>query len=654
MEQDIRLMKQLNINAVRTSHYPDDPYWYELCNQYGLYMVAEANLESHGMGFKETTLAKEPSYLKAHLERNQRHVQRNFNYPCILLWSMGNECGNGSNFEACYEWIKHEDPSRFVHFEQAYDTGSTTDVYCPMYPVYSRCIAYCEDSTKQKPFIMCEYAHAMGNALGDFGIYWSLIRKYPKFQGGFIWDWADESPRWKRSDGKWFYAYDGDFDDYPTGDNNFSGNGLVSPDRIPNPHSNEIRYFYQNIWTTVGETEGEVCVYNENFFRDLSAYALQWELLKNGAPVRSGVVADIDCAPRQTTTVRIDWGHTDESGEWLLNVRYVLKDREGLLAPSHVVAHDQIVLKSYKAPALVLTNVAPKYVQPVFPTVNDLNLVNLIVKGENFLIRFNKTTGFMERYAVGGVDFIKQGTAFVPNFWRAPTDNDYGAKLQQKYAAWKNPDIRLKSLTHGRQDSMVVVTAVYDLRSVSARLTLTYTINNQGAVKVCQKMEASKGKRVSEMFRFGMQLTMPKSFDTLIYYGRGPGENYSNRNHGTPLGIYRQTVREQFYPYIRPQETGTKTDLRWWQLTQADGCGLKFVADSSFSASALHYAMETLDDGPYKRQSHSCNLEEDDLTHVLIDKVQMGLACIDSWSAVPEPQFRLPYKDYTLICLYAG
>lgn len=647
MEQDIRLMKQLNVNAVRTCHYPNDPYWYELCDKYGLYMVAEANLESHGMGFKETTLAKEPSYLKAHLERNQRHVQRNFNHPCILLWSMGNECGNGSNFEACYQWIKKEDPSRFIHFEQAYDTGSTTDVYCPMYPVYSRCIAYCEDDTKQKPFIMCEYAHAMGNALGDFNIYWQLIRKYPKFQGGFIWDWVDESPRWKREDGKWFYAYDGDFDDYATGDNNFSGNGLVNPDRMPNPHSNEIRYFYQNIWTKAGDLQkGEILVHNENFFRDLSAYTLQWKLCKNGVPMRSGTIEHLDCAPQQTAALKIDWGQIDDSGEWLLNVRYVLKNREGVLAPQHVVAYDQMVLRPYEAPSMELENVTPNYVKPVQPEVNDRNLVHLIVTGQDFLIRFNKTTGFMERYVVDGTDFIQQGAALTPNFWRAPTDNDYGAKLQQKYAAWKNPDMRLKALTHEMREGMAVVSASYDIRNVSARLLLTYTINNQGVVKVSQKLEASKEARVSEMFRFGMQLPMPQDFEYLTYYGRGPIENYSNRNHGTPIGLYRQTVSEQFFPYIRPQETGTKTDLRWWQLTKAGGRGLKFVAEAPFSASALHYAIETLDDGPYKRQSHSCNLEEDDVTNVLIDKVQMGLACIDSWSAVPEPQFRIPYGDY--------
>ena len=647
MLQDIQLMKKFNVNAVRTCHYPDDPYWYELCDRYGLYIVAEANLESHGMGFKEKSLAKDPAYKKAHLERNQRNVQCNFNHPSIILWSMGNECGDGSNFEACYDWIKQEDPSRFVHFEQAYDTGSNTDVYCPMYPTYSRCIKYCEDDNKQKPFIMCEYAHAMGNTLGDFNIYWDLIRKYPKFQGGFIWDWVDQSPRWTGRNGEMIYGYDGDFDDYKTKDDNYMVNGLFGPDRVPNPHSYEVRYFYQNIWTTPGDlSKGEIKIYNENFFRDLSAYVMEWETLKDGKVMCSGTVERIDCQPQQTTTMTLDWGGTDGEGEWLLNVRYLQREREGVIPARHVVAKAQIELRPYQAPDMVLKNESVRYIPDVVPQVNDRNLAHLIITGENFRVRFNKMTGYMERYAVDRTEFIRKGGALTPNFWRAPTDNDYGAKLQHKYAAWKNPDLRLTSLKHETKEGQVVVSAEYDMRSVSAKLYLTYTINNRGAVKVNQKMVADKGKKASDMFRFGMQLVMPKDFEYVSYYGRGPVENYSNRNHSTDLGIYHQTVDEQFYPYIRPQETGTKTDIRWWKVLDVKGTGLQFVADAPFSASSLHYTIESLDEGPVKKQGHSQEVEKADLTNDLIDKAQMGLACIDSWGAMPEPEFRLPYEDY--------
>lgn len=647
MIQDIQLMKMFNINAVRTCHYPDDSFWYELCDKYGLYVVAEANLESHGMGFKETSLARVDSYRKAHLERNQRNVQRNFNHPSIIFWSLGNECGDGPNFEACYQWVRAEDPSRFVHFEQAYDTGSNTDVYCPMYPVYSKCISYCEDESKQKPMIMCEYAHAMGNALGDFKIYWDLIRKYPKFQGGFIWDLIDQSPHWTGKSGKMIYGYDGDFDTIKTSDDNYSDNGLLNPDRIPNPHVYEVGYFYQNIWTTPGDlSKGEINIYNENFFRDLSAYYMEWEVLNNGRVIRSGRIEKLNVAPLQTVSLILKLGETDENGEWLLNVRYRQKDREGLIPVGHIVAKDQLVLHPYKTPEMKLKNVTENYIPVITPQVNDTNIRHWIVKGENFLIRFKRSTGYMDKYIVNGLDMIKDGAALTPNFWRAPTDNDYGAKLQLKYNAWKNPDIKLISLKNNIVDNQAVISAEYEMKQVSAKLYITYTINNQGAVQVNQKMITDKAANVSNMFRFGMQLVMPRSFENISYYGRGPMENYSNRNHCTDLGIYNQTVDEQFSPYIRPQENGTKTDIRWWRQLNISGNGLQFVADAPFSASALHYTIESLDEGLEKQQGHSEEVEKADLTNVLIDKAQMGLACIDSWSALPEPEFMLPYGDY--------
>lgn len=645
MLQDIQLMKKFNINAVRTSHYPNDTYWYDLCDRYGLYVIAEANLESHGMGFKETTLAKEASFKLAHLERNQRNVQRNYNHPSIILWSLGNECGNGSNFEACYDWIKKNDSSRFIHFEQAYDTGSTTDIYCPMYPTFSRCINYCENASKSKPFIMCEYAHAMGNALGDFNIYWELIRKYPKFQGGFIWDWVDQAPRWKGINGQMIYAYDGDFDSYETGDANYSCNGLMGPDRIPNPHAYEIRFFYQNIWAKVGDlSKGEIKVYNENFFRDLSSYILQWELSRNGKVMRTGMMENLNCPPQEEISLFLDLGDRDSTGEWALNIRFLQKNHDGLIPAGYVVAKNQILLNSYKYVDLDKELKLASGYEGL--KINDKNLVNLIITGQDLLLSFNKKTGFLERYSVSGTDFIKRGSALKPNFWRAPTDNDYGAQLQKKYAAWKNPDMSLVSLTNQIKDNLAYVKAEYDLKGVSAKLYLTYVINTEGMVKVNQKMVTKQGARVSELFRFGMQLPMPYEFEYLSYYGRGPHENYSNRNFGAEVGLYCQSVKEQFYPYIRTQENGTKTDIRWWQLTNIEGKGLRILSDSLFSASSLHYTMESLDGGPDKRRLHSFEVEESDVTNVLIDKVQMGQTCIDSWSAVPEAKFRLPYKDY--------
>ena len=646
MLQDIQIMKKFNINAVRTCHYPDDSYWYELCDKYGIYMVAEANIESHGMGYGEKTLAKNKKYAKAHLERNMRNVQRNFNHPSIIFWSLGNEAGYGPNFEAAYDWVKAEDNSRAVQYERAGFSGKT-DIFCPMYYRYKPCEEYSKDDSKQKPLIQCEYAHAMGNSQGGFKEYWDLIRKYPKYQGGFIWDFVDQSCRWTGKDGKMIYAYGGDFNRFDASDNNFCDNGLISPDRVPNPHMYEVGYFYQNIWTTPGDIgKGEIKIYNENFFRDLSAYRMEWEVMKDGKPVRTGIVDKLNVAPGQSVTMKLDLGNIDDCGEWLLNVKYIQKMSENLVPAGHVVAKNQIVLKEYELSDLAFSNIEKSNMKIVVPMANDENSNCLEIVGEAFNIQFDKKNGFMDSYTVNGVQMIKEGGQLTPNFWRAPTDNDYGAGLQNKYSVWKNPELKLLSMRHEQKDNMIVVCTEYEIRSVHAKLYLTYTINNEGAVKVNQRMAAAQDVAVPDMFRFGMQMVMPESFEKISYYGRGPIENYIDRKHSTDLGIYNQTVTEQFYAYIRPQENGTKTDIRWWKLFNDEGKGLQFVAAEPFSASALHYTIESLDDGAQKDQRHSNEVSPSDLTNFLIDKVQQGLACENSWGAIPRPEYRVPYANY--------
>ena len=646
MLQDIQIMKQFNLNAVRTCHYPDDNLWYDLCDQYGIYVVAEANIESHGMGYGEKTLAKNPSYKKAHLERNQRNVQRGFNHPSIIFWSLGNEAGDGPNFEQCYQWIKAEDPSRACQYEQARQKDHT-DIFCPMYYGYEGMEKYGQRTDATKPLIQCEYAHAMGNSQGGFKEYWDLIRKYPNLQGGFIWDFVDQSCRWKGKDGVMIYAYGGDFNRFDASDNNFCDNGLISPDRVPNPHMYEVGYFYQNIWTTPADlSKGEVNVFNENFFRDLSAYYMEWQVLKDGKIIRTGRVDDLKIAPQETAKITLNIGKTCTCKEWLLNVSYKLKNREGLLPAGFTVAKNQLTLNDYKAPSMDLKNVETTNVATVVPQIIDNQYHYLIVKGNNFVAEFNKQNGYLSKYAVDGTEMLKEGAALTPNFWRAPTDNDMGAGLQNKYAAWKNPGLKLVSLNSKTEYDQIVVNAEYDMKNVSAKLYLTYVINNEGAIKVTQKMTADKNATVSPMFRFGMQMQMPKCFETVEYYGRGPVENYSDRNHSTDLGIYRQSVDEQFYSYIRPQETGTKTDIRWWKQLNAGGNGLKVVGDAPFSASALHYTICSLDDGEQKDQRHSPEVQKADLTNLIIDKAQMGLGCVNSWGALPLPQYMLPYGDY--------
>ncbi len=647
MIQDIKRMKELNINAVRTCHYPDNNLWYDLCDEYGIYVVAEANIESHGMGYGDETLAKNPLFAKAHLERNQRNVQRGYNHPSIIFWSLGNEAGFGPNFEACYKWIKAEDKTRAVQYEQA-GTNEYTDIFCPMYYSYESCENYSKGNI-DKPLIQCEYAHAMGNSQGGFKEYWDLVRKYPKYQGGFIWDFVDQSARWYTKDGKEFYGYGGDFNRYDASDNNFQNNGLISPDRVPNPHAHEVGYIYQNIWVKpVDLQKGEISIYNENFFRDLSDFYAEWQLLANGEVLQSGIINDLKVGPQQTVNQKLNYtlDNICPCKEVLLNVAFKLKNTETLLPAGFAVAQQQLSVREYKAPENLLTEKKIAHDYTPAPVVEDNDSYYLIVKGENFHIDFERRSGYLSLYDVNGLSILDEGAQLTPNFWRAPTDNDMGAGLQKKYLAWKNPEIKLTSLEHATENGLVVVTAKYDMPTVSAKLTLTYRINKEGAIEVTQSMTTDKNAKVSNMFRFGMRAALNKNLSNIQYYGRGPIENYSDRNNSTNIGKYAQTVDEQFYSYIRPQETGTKTNIRWWNQTNKGGNGIQLVGKTPFSASALHYTMESLDDGLEKDQRHSELVPQTDCVNFCIDKVQMGLGCVNSWGALPLDKYMIPYQDY--------
>ena len=647
MLQDVLRMKQLNINAVRTCHYPDDYYWYELCDKYGLYVVAEANIESHGMGYGKESLAKFPLYEKAHLERNERNVQKNFNHPSIIFWSLGNEAGFGVNFEACYRWVKNEDPSRPVQYERA-DNNEFTDIFCPMYYTYDECISYCE-SNPGKPLIQCEYAHAMGNSQGGFKEYWDLVRKYPAYQGGFIWDFVDQSPRWYDRNGKMFYGYAGDFNRYDVDkDQNFCNNGLISPDRVFNPHAYEVQHIYQSVWASPADLEkGTISVYNENFFRDLSAYRLEWQLLKEGEVMQTGYVENLDVAPQQTKEVSLGYDYSQVCGckEWMLNVYFKLKRAETLLPAGYTVAYNQMPLTEYSYDASLANAVRSNEDIPA-PEFTENDQRYLILTGEDFRLEFTRSTGFISLYEAEGRSLLEDGSVLRPNFWRAGTDNDYGAWLQQKYGVWKNPSLKLKSLDHEVKDGMAHVTASYEIPEVGATLVMEYAVNNQGTVKVTQSMKADKSREVPDMFRFGMRMEMPASYNTLEFYGKGPFENYSDRQHAALVGHYRQSVEEQFYPYIRPQETGTKAGLRWWEVLDASGSGLRFYSDAPFSASALEYSIEMLDDGAGKNNRHPSDLVKSGSTNICVDKAQMGLGCINSWGHITREEYRLHYGDY--------
>ncbi|MCH5236976.1 MAG: DUF4981 domain-containing protein [Muribaculaceae bacterium] len=644
MLQDIQIMKQNNINAVRTSHYPNDNLWYDLCDEYGIYVVAEANVESHGMGYGDRSLAKDSSWEKAHLERNQRNVQRNYNHPSIIFWSLGNEAGNGINFIEAYNWVKNEDPSRPVQYEQAHGEGNT-DVMVPMYMTHEGIEKYAQNG--KLPLIQCEYAHAMGNSMGGFKEYWDLYRKYPSLQGGFIWDFVDQSPRWTNSDGIEIFAYGGDFNPYDPSDQNFCNNGLIAPDRKPHPHMAEVKRVQQNIWTSPADLKnGKFNVYNENFFTDLSNYVLNWEIVENGVPVESGVIDNINVGPQKTGLITIPYTNLPDSGEQFLNVSYSLKKADGILPAGTELARQQIPLKTPESMPLEIKNKTEK------GKVLDLNIIEnqrnyLIVKGNDFSIDFSRKDGFMSRYDVNGTEMLEKGAQLKPNFWRAPTDNDFGANLQNKYRVWKNPEMKLRSLDAEKtSDGLVKVSARYEMPQVSGDLTMTYTINNVGETLISQSFVATNCADVPNLFRFGLEMRMPEKFNTVEYYGRGPQENYIDRKESADIGIYRQSVKEQYYPYIRPQETGTKGGIRWWKQLNSAGIGLEFLSSQPFYASALNYTVDSLDEGKEKHQMHPEYVKKSDFVNLIIDGYHSGVAGVNSWGALPLPQHQLPYGNY--------
>lgn len=653
MEEDIRLLKRNNINAVRTCHYPDDNYWYDLCDEFGIYVVAEANLEAHGLEFSKNSRAADPRFLKSFMERNQRNVQRNYNHPSIVFWSMGNETADSENFAQVYSWIKKEDPTRPVQYEQA-KTNSHTDVFCPMYYSHQQCLDYCLDNGKEtsKPLIQCEYAHAMGNSCGGFKDYWDLVRKYPKFQGGFIWDFADQAIRGKGIDGVMIYRYGGDFNNYDASDNNFCNNGLFNPDRIPNPHLYEVAHQYQNIWVSpVDASCGSVEIYNENFFVDLEGQRMEWELLADGEPFESGVMDNLSVMPQQRCTVNLDYQQElfPEKKEILLNVRFIQKRSSAGIPAGYVVAKNQIPVREGSSMA---DNKSASTGVPL--RVNNDNKRRLRITGEDSWIDFDKTNGFISRYDVKGYSFIAEGTQLMPNFWRASTDNDLGSKLSKELSRWKNPVMKLKELKSLESDEGVSVTAEYELPETDCILELIYLIDPSGIIDVKQVLTPVKENGRLNLFRFGMKMVMPGEMDFSSYYGRGPVENYADRKSSAFIGLYSQTASEQAFPYIRPQETGTKSDIRWWKQANGGGRGLKIISGKPFNASATHYSVEMLDEeGFVKRQRHFQEIAPDRNVHVYVDGMHTGVGGETSWDkgaralppyAIDEPAISFSFR----------
>ena len=645
MLEDIRIMKENNINAVRTCHYPDDARWYSLCDQYGLYVVAEANIESHGMGYGEKTLAKNPLYAKAHLERNERNVQRSINHPSVIIWSLGNEAGDGPNFDACYDWIKAYDPSRPIHHERAvYSPGSrNTDIICPMYWDYERCEKYLAENPA-KPLIQCEYAHAMGNSMGGFKEYWDMTRREPKYQGGFIWDFADQALAWRSPEGRLTYRYGGDYNDTDASDSTFCCNGVLASDRSWHPHAYEVKHQHRPIHTTPRDLKnGVVNVYNENFFTDLSPYRLLWEITSDGQPVLSGTVERLDVAPQTTAAVTL--GYKPEQvyalgGELLLTVRYQLRERQGLLDALYEVAANQLTLRG-DDPAARFAATAP---------AGTLRVADKTVSGEGFSVSFDPKSGFIRSYRLRNVELLAGPVR--PNFYRAATDNDLGVRQTGKYPdsqMWAKAEPQLTGFALTPGDSEVKAIADYTLPNVGAKLNLTYSIAADGSVRVSETMTADPARKdVADLMRFGMAFETPGMFDAVEYYGRGPMENYADRSGAAFVGRYAQRVADQFHmKYVSPQESGTRSGLRWWRLTDDSGLGVEICSDRHFSASAIPFAIPQLDNGSPEYVRHPGDLVPDGRTHVNIESVQSGLGCVNSWGRLPRPEYLLPYGDYS-------
>ena len=665
MIQDIMMMKRMNINAVRTSHYPNDPRWYDLCDKYGLYVVAEANQESHGFQYGDDAAAKKPEFAKQIMERNQHNVSMFFNHPSIVTWSMGNETVMGDNFLQAYKWIKSQDKTRPVQYEQA-RRGEGTDIFCPMYYPVAASEKYAKDPNSPMPLIQCEYNHTMGNSGGNLSDYWDLIRKYPILQGGFDWDFVDQALHrnivkpmsilpYKMNNEelrKIEYCYGGDYNKYDPSDNNFNCNGIIGPDRQMNPHAYEVAYQYQNIWAKMVNAEtGEVSVHNENFFRDLSNYALAWSLEEDGVETQNGTIADLDVAAQQTKNFTIPYDKSKIKGkEVFLNIDFRLKEAEPLLTAGQVMAYAQLPVVTKQACSgdcsKMLAQGHGKKKMKLAAKKDNV----VAVTTPNLTFKIDRSTGLISEYAYNGKSLLGEGGTLKPNFWRAPTDNDMGAGLQKKFKAWKNPQMNLKNIDvkKDKKTNSVTILTSFDMPEVQGQMDITYVVfANTGAVKVTEDFKATEGAKVSDMFRFGMLMQMPYTMEKSNYYGRGPIENYSDRKDCMRIGVYTDDADNQYFPYIRPQESGTKSDIRWWKQTDATGLGLQVKSCTPFYASAIHFDTEELDDGDDKEQRHSFDLKKSKFTNLFLDSAHMGVGGENSWGAWPLEKYRVHYGNKT-------
>lgn len=650
MEQDIRLMKQFNINAVRSSHYPNDPYWYDLTDKYGLYVVDEANIESHPLAISaETQIGNEMSWLPAHLDRTQRMFERDKNHPSIIIWSLGNEAGEGRVFEETYRWLKENDGTRPVQYEPA-GTEHYTDIFAPMYPPIERLVKYAE-SGPDRPAIMIEYAHAMGNSVGNLQDYWDAIEKYDVLQGGFIWDWVDQSLEYTNDKGVKYWAYGKDFHpDLPT-DGNFLNNGLMNPDRVPHPHAFEVKKVYQPIrFHVVDAAAGTFAVENRFDFIDIRKYDLHWRLEADGELVREGFLPMPSVVPSQTQEITVDYGELPAASrkEYFLILSARTQQAEPLLPVGHEVAFGQFAVPVQKPSD---SAAVPEGAYEVTATDTAVTF-----KGAAATFTFSPETGWLTQYSVDGRNLLT--APLRPNFWRAPTDNDLGNNMQDWAAVWQTAADRLVlesfDVSHGTTPSIV---ATYRFDSMAGQLTLTYRMKAEGALEVINDLTLPTEGGLPNLPRYGMQLVMPGDYVYQSWFGRGPHESYADRKTSARISLYRKDVRQNDHYYIRPQENSNLTDVRWMALLDGRGAGLLAVGQQPLSASAWPYLQADIDFAPGDGSAsasglvpvttkHAIDVPVRDLVTVNIDHKQMGVGGDTSWGRLVHPEYTIPAKPY--------
>ena len=681
MVKDILIMKQLNINAVRTSHYPNDPLWYSLCDKYGLYVIDEANIESHGMGYGEETLGNNPIFRDAHLSRISRMVRRDFNHPSVIIWSLGNEAGFGDNFIAGYKMVKEMDASRPVHYERAvdYDNPNNTvysDIFCPMYYSYGDCERYLNNKP-EKPLIQCEYAHAMGNSMGGFKEYWDLVRKYPAYQGGFIWDFVDQALCWEVDPTKYgtdhVFVYGGDFNDYDASDNSFCCNGIIAADRSLHPHAYEVAYQYRSIHTSASAAdaaEGRVQVYNENFFIDLSRYQASWTVEVDGTPVLSGTAAAPEVAPQKTASLNLGFNKEDilsaaavrdlASHEVYLTVRWTLRRADGVLPAATEVAYDQICIN--EAPAVCPANLSGRP-SGCKSEGNMLQLTGCMTfdgaageRASTWCAAFDLEKGALVSYLIDGEQMLEE--PLVPCFARAATENDLGARFDEVMALWRNAAVIAATVDVDELEDCTRITVVSEPIGEAATVVMEYRVYADGEIAVTESLkDAGKLSEAPLLSRFGMQLVMPGEYSCMEFFGKGPFENYVDRQSSALVGRYSQRVEDQYhYGYVRPQESGSKTGMKWLRVTDANGTGLEISSDQKFTGSALPFSVADMDVRMLgNNQAHSLELKakahENDRrsgkTYVNVDLHHTGLGCVNSWGAWPRKEYRVAPAEYT-------